>query len=55
MTTASAICAVLDLLAHGKLHTDRGLILQEEIPLDLFLGNRFGKAYAMTTGVSLAA
>jgi len=28
---------------------------QEEIPLPLFLENRFGKAYAMTAGVSLAA
>src|SRR5277367_7171948 len=55
VTTASAICAVLDLLAHGKLHSDRGLILQEEIPLPLFLENRFGKAYAVHAGVSLAA
>jgi saccharopine dehydrogenase-like NADP-dependent oxidoreductase len=55
VTTASAICAVLDLLANGKLHTDRGLILQEQIPLPLFLENRFGKAYAVKADVSLAA
>jgi saccharopine dehydrogenase-like NADP-dependent oxidoreductase len=54
VTTASAICAVLDLLAHGKL-PQKGLILQEHIPLPLFLANRFGKAYAMNTGVALAA
>jgi saccharopine dehydrogenase-like NADP-dependent oxidoreductase len=54
ITTASAICAVLDLLAHGKLAT-QGLVLQEHIPLPLFLENRFGKAYAVSAGVSLAA
>jgi saccharopine dehydrogenase-like NADP-dependent oxidoreductase len=55
VTTASAICAVLDLLAHGKLPADRGLILQEHIPLELFLQNRFGRAYAVKADVSLAA
>lgn len=45
VTTASAICAVLDLLAHGKL-PQKGFIRQEEIPLDVFLANRFGSAYA---------
>jgi saccharopine dehydrogenase-like NADP-dependent oxidoreductase len=54
VTTASAICAVLDLLAHDKI-PNRGLILQEHIPLALFLENRFGKAYAVNAGVSLAA
>jgi saccharopine dehydrogenase-like NADP-dependent oxidoreductase len=54
VTTASAVCAVLDLLAHGKIAAS-GLILQEDIPLSLFLENRFGKAYAMHSGVSLAA
>ena len=45
ITTASAICAVLDLLAIGKL-PQSGLILQEEIGLAAFLDNRFGRAYA---------
>ena len=49
ITTASAICAVLDLLAHEKLPT-QGLVLQEHIPLPLFLENRFGKAYAVNAG-----
>ncbi len=45
ITTASAICAVLDMLAHGDL-PQKGFIRQEDITLDAFLANRFGKAYA---------
>jgi saccharopine dehydrogenase-like NADP-dependent oxidoreductase len=45
ITTASGICAVLDLLAHGQLPA-RGLVRQEQIPLAAFLANRFGAAYA---------
>ncbi len=45
ITTASAICAVLDLLATGRL-PQHGLVLQEEIGLHAFLDNRFGRAYA---------
>jgi saccharopine dehydrogenase-like NADP-dependent oxidoreductase len=44
-TTASSVCAVLDLLAGGKL-PGRGFVRQEDIPLDAFLANRFGRAYA---------
>ncbi len=54
LTTASSICAVLDLLAHGRI-AQRGLVRQEDIPLSLFLDNRFGKAYAIAPGYSLAA
>jgi saccharopine dehydrogenase-like NADP-dependent oxidoreductase len=46
ITTAAAICAVLDLLAQGLL-PQRGLVRQEEIPLKAFLANRFGQVYAM--------
>lgn len=46
ITTASGICAVLDLLAQGQVPT-RGFVRQEEIQLDAFLANRFGSAYAM--------
>lgn len=46
ITTASGICAVLDLLAEGGLPT-QGFIRQEDIALDTFLANRFGRAYAM--------
>lgn len=45
ITTASAICAVLDMLAKGDL-PQQGFIKQEEITLETFLANRFGKAYA---------
>ncbi|MCO4317492.1 saccharopine dehydrogenase family protein [Phyllobacterium sp. 21LDTY02-6] len=45
ITTASAICAVLDMLANGDL-PQQGFIRQEDIALDTFLANRFGKAYA---------
>jgi hypothetical protein len=45
---------VLDLLTHGKLPR-AGLIRQEDIPLSLFLANRFGRAYATAADYSLAA
>ncbi|MGI8840523.1 MAG: saccharopine dehydrogenase NADP-binding domain-containing protein [Caulobacteraceae bacterium] len=45
ITTASAICAVLDMLAAGRLPA-RGFVRQEEIGLAEFLANRFGAAYA---------
>ncbi|MBB5755074.1 saccharopine dehydrogenase family protein [Prosthecomicrobium pneumaticum] len=44
-TTAAGICAVLDLLAGGRL-PQQGFVRQEDIPLDAFLANRFGAAYA---------
>ncbi|MFN4010462.1 MAG: saccharopine dehydrogenase C-terminal domain-containing protein [Pannonibacter sp.] len=45
ITTASGICAVLDMLADGSLPCS-GFIRQEDIPLERFLANRFGSAYA---------
>ncbi len=45
ITTASGICAVLDMLANGTLPA-RGFVRQEDIALDAFLANRFGSAYA---------
>jgi saccharopine dehydrogenase-like NADP-dependent oxidoreductase len=45
ITTASAVCAVLDLLAEGELPAS-GFIRQEDIALTDFLANRFGRAYA---------
>ena len=44
ITTASAICAMLDLLHEGKLPS-RGFIRQEQVSLDDFLSNRFGRNY----------
>jgi saccharopine dehydrogenase-like NADP-dependent oxidoreductase len=45
ITTAASICAVLDLLAEGRL-PESGFVRQEEIGLDVFLANRFGRYYA---------
>jgi saccharopine dehydrogenase-like NADP-dependent oxidoreductase len=45
ITTAGGICAVLDMLRTGDL-PQSGLIKQEEIGLEAFLANRFGRVYA---------
>jgi len=45
VTTASSACAMLDLLAHGRL-PQRGFVRQEDVALGDFLGNRFGCIYA---------
>ncbi len=44
LTTASSLCAVLDLHVTGKL-PKRGFVRQEQVKLGDFLGNRFGKVY----------
>jgi saccharopine dehydrogenase-like NADP-dependent oxidoreductase len=44
ITTAAAICAVLDMLAAGDLPQE-GFIRQEDISLQAFLANRFGHYY----------
>lgn len=45
ITTAASICAVLDLLAAGKL-PQQGFVKQEDILFSDFINNRFGKYYA---------
>ncbi|MFO0984831.1 MAG: saccharopine dehydrogenase C-terminal domain-containing protein [Planctomycetota bacterium] len=45
ITTAAGVCAVLDLLAAGKLPS-AGFVRQEQVDYDAFIGNRFGKYYA---------
>jgi saccharopine dehydrogenase-like NADP-dependent oxidoreductase len=45
VTTAGSACAMLDLLAQGQLPR-RGFVRQEDVALDTFLGNRFGRVYA---------
>ena len=45
VTTAAGICGVLDLLSEGNL-PQKGFLRQEDIGLDLFLANRFGRYYA---------
>ncbi|MEO5324777.1 saccharopine dehydrogenase family protein [Mesorhizobium sp. CC13] len=54
ITTASGICAVLDMLANGAL-PQKGFIRQEDIALDAFLANRFGRNYAQAASNHLAA
>lgn len=45
ISTAAAVCAALDLVLAGRL-PDRGFLRQEQIELDDFLKNRFGRHYA---------
>ncbi|MFT8490201.1 MAG: saccharopine dehydrogenase C-terminal domain-containing protein [Gluconobacter oxydans] len=44
LTTAGSICAVLDLLAEGKIPS-AGFVRQEDIPLSAYLSNRYGRVY----------
>jgi saccharopine dehydrogenase-like NADP-dependent oxidoreductase len=44
ITTASAICTMLDLLHEGKLPA-QGFVRQEQVELEDFLANRFGHNY----------
>ena len=46
ITTASGICAMVDLVVQGKL-PQRGLVRQEDAKLGDFLDNRFGRYYAV--------
>ncbi len=45
ITTASGVCAVLDLHAAGALPAE-GFVRQEDVPYEKFIANRFGKAFA---------
>jgi saccharopine dehydrogenase-like NADP-dependent oxidoreductase len=45
VTTAGSACAMLDLLAHGRL-PQAGFVRQEDVALGDFLANRFGSVYA---------
>ena len=45
VTTAAGICAMLDLLVAGQLPAT-GFVRQEEVGLETFLANRFGRVYA---------
>jgi len=46
ITTASSLCAMLDLLAAGRLPS-QGFIRQEDLSLPDFLANRFGRVFAL--------
>ena len=45
VTTASGICAMVDLMRDGEIPA-RGFLRQEDVPLEAFLANRFGRYYA---------
>jgi saccharopine dehydrogenase-like NADP-dependent oxidoreductase len=45
ITTASAICAVLDLVSEGRL-PQAGFVHHDEVDFDSFIANRFGRNYA---------
>jgi saccharopine dehydrogenase-like NADP-dependent oxidoreductase len=46
ITTACSVCAVIDMHREGKL-PQSGFLKQEDVPLQDFLENRFGRHYAM--------
>ncbi|MFZ3155118.1 saccharopine dehydrogenase C-terminal domain-containing protein [Pseudomonas sp.] len=54
ITTAAGICAALDLFRAKQL-PQSGFISQEQVSLDDFLANRFGKAYEENVVENLAA
>lgn len=47
LTTASSLCAVVDLHVAGKL-PNQGFVRQEQVSLSEFLANRFGQCYDRT-------
>jgi saccharopine dehydrogenase-like NADP-dependent oxidoreductase len=53
IATAGAICAELDLFREGVL-PQSGFVRQEQVPLDAFLRNRFGKLYEGANAVTAA-
>jgi len=54
ITTAAGLCAVLDLLAQGKL-PQQGFVRQEEVALADFVAIRFGRLYAPQAPAQAAA
>lgn len=53
VTTASSLAAMLDLLAQGRL-PQAGFLRQEQLALDDFLANRFGRVYGAEAMVKAA-
>jgi saccharopine dehydrogenase-like NADP-dependent oxidoreductase len=45
LTTAAAACVAVDLFRGEKLTVKRGFVRQEEVELEMFLANRFGKYF----------
>jgi len=54
LTTAGGICAALDMLNAGLL-PQSGLVKQEDIQLQAFLANRFGRVYAVAAPAAAEA
>ena len=54
ITTAASICTVLDLLMNDEIPS-RGFVRQEEISLEAFLQNRFGRYFWSEQSLHLAA
>lgn len=52
ITTAAGICAVMDLVAQGKL-PQKGFIRQEDVDFQDFITNRFGRYYDETSQEAL--
>jgi saccharopine dehydrogenase-like NADP-dependent oxidoreductase len=50
ITTATSVCAVVDLFRTGKLPT-KGFLRQEDVSLRDFLDNQFGTPYRNATKV----
>ncbi|HEU5018951.1 MAG TPA: saccharopine dehydrogenase C-terminal domain-containing protein [Pseudolabrys sp.] len=53
LTTASAVCTILDLLRQGVLPA-KGFVRQENVPLATFLDNRFGHVFAKAAAPAAA-
>jgi saccharopine dehydrogenase-like NADP-dependent oxidoreductase len=45
VTTAAGVCAVVDLMRDGRLPST-GVVRPQDVPLEVFLANRFGRYYA---------
>jgi saccharopine dehydrogenase-like NADP-dependent oxidoreductase len=54
ITTSNSVCAVLDMLSDGTL-PQRGFVKQEQIGLEAFLANRFGRAFRQLKSLEAAA
>lgn len=52
LTTAASACTMIDLFREGRL-PQRGFVRQEEVQLDEFLQNRFGRYYSDESGHAL--
>jgi saccharopine dehydrogenase-like NADP-dependent oxidoreductase len=54
LTTAAAVCVMVDLLAQGQLPR-AGLLRQEDVALEQFVSNRFGRHYQASDASSVSS